>query len=95
MALKLPRLFGEKPAQPAEDDYDVPTTQVKMGQAAPSGYDPLASVSIMEQLRTAQATAAAPRKLWLIGDLPVEQEEVVLGIVLLWFLARTKRISHD
>jgi twitching motility protein PilJ len=89
MALKLPRLFGEKPAQLADDDYDVPTTQVKMGggPAAPAGYDPLASVSIMEQLRTAQATASAPRKLWLIGNLPLEKQEQVLGILLLTFLA--------
>jgi len=88
MALKLPRLFGEKPAQLADDDYDVPTTQVKMaGPAAPAGYDPLASVSIMEQLRTAQATATAPRKLWLIGNLPLEKQEQVLGILLLTFLA--------
>jgi len=89
MALKLPRLFGEKPAQTADDDYDVPTTQVKMGggPAAPAGYDPLASVSIMEQLRTAQATASAPRKLWLIGNLPLEKQEQVLGILLLTFLA--------
>ena len=89
MALKLPRLFGEKPAQLADDDYDVPTTQVKMGggPAAPAGYDPLASVSIMEQLRTAQASASAPRKLWLIGNLPLEKQEQVLGILLLTFLA--------
>ena len=32
----------------------MPTTQVKMNQAAQQGYDPLASVSIMDQLRTAQ-----------------------------------------
>ena len=89
MALKLPRLFGEKPAQLADDDYDVPTTQVQMGggPAAPAGYDPLASVSIMEQLRTAQASASAPRKLWLIGNLPLEKQEQVLGILLLTFLA--------
>ncbi len=86
MALKLPRLFGEKPAQTAEDDYDVPTTQVKMGQGSPAGYDPLASVSIMEQLRTAQTTAS-PRKLWLIGNLPLDKQEQVLGILLLLFLA--------
>src|SRR4029078_13164208 len=88
MALKLPRLFGEKPAQLADDDYDVPTTQAKMGggPAAPAGYDPLASVSIMEQLRTAQATASAPRKLWLTGNLPLEKQEQVVALLLLPFL---------
>ena len=86
MALKLPKLFGEKPVALAEDDYDIPTTQVKMGAAAPAGYDPLASVSIMEQLRTAQATASAPRKLPMIGGLPIEKQEQVLGLLLVLFL---------
>jgi hypothetical protein len=87
MALKLPRLFGEKPAALTEDDFDIPTTQVKMGAAVPAGYDPLASVSIMEQLRTAQAASAAPRKLPLIGGLPIEKQQQALGIALLVFLA--------
>jgi len=86
MALKLPKLFGEKPAALAEDDFDIPTTQVKMGAAAPAGYDPLASVSIMEQLRTAQEKGAAPRKLPMIGGLPIEKQEQVLGILLVVFL---------
>jgi len=87
MALKLPKLFGEKPAALAEDDFDIPTTQVKMGAAAPAGYDPLASVSIMEQLRTAQASAGAPRKLPMIGGLPIDKQEQVLGLLLVLFLA--------
>ncbi|MGE5151383.1 MAG: hypothetical protein ACM3II_14785, partial [Rhodospirillaceae bacterium] len=78
MALKLPKLFGEKPATLTEDDFDIPTTQVKMGAAAPAGYDPLSSVSIMEQLRTAQEKGAAPRKLPMIGGLPIEKQEQVL-----------------
>src|SRR4051812_27929719 len=86
MALKLPKLFGEKPVALSEDDFDIPTTQVKMGAAAPAGYDPLASVSIMEQLRTAQATAGAPRKIPLIGGLPSPQQEQVLGLMLVLFL---------
>jgi twitching motility protein PilJ len=81
MALKLPKLFGEKNAGGmGEDDLDMPTTQVKMGQAA-AGYDPLSSVSIMEQLRTASAAAAAPRKLWLIGHLPTNRQLAILGTV--------------
>ena len=87
MALKLPRLFGEKPAALTEDDFDIPTTQVKMGAAAPAGYDPLASVSIMEQLRTAQAASTAPRKLPIIGGLPIEKQQQALGLALLVFLA--------
>src|SRR4051812_23399916 len=89
MALKLPRLFGEKPTALTEDDFDIPTTQVKMGAAAvPAGYDPLASVSIMEQLRTAQATVSAPRKLPVIGGLPIDKQQQALGGALLLFLAR-------
>jgi twitching motility protein PilJ len=87
MALKLPKLFGEKPVPLAEDDFDIPTTQVKMGATAPAGYDPLASVSIMEQLRAAQATATAPRKLPVIGGLPLVKQEQVLGGLLILFLA--------
>jgi twitching motility protein PilJ len=88
MALKLPRLFGEKPTALTEDDFDIPTTQVKMGAAAaPAGYDPLASVSIMEQLRTAQATVSAPRKLPIIGGLPIDKQQQALGGALLLFLA--------
>ncbi len=84
MALKLNKLFGgEKPA--AEIEMDMPTTQVKMGQATP-GYDPLASVSIMEQLRTATATMAMPRKLPLIGNLPVVKQFQTLGVLMVTFL---------
>ena len=54
MALKFGNLFGgDKAKTSGADDLDMPTTQVKMAQAAQAGYDPLASVSIMEQLRTA------------------------------------------
>ena len=53
-ALKLPKLFGgEAAASATADDLDMPTTQVKMAAQTRPGYDPLASVSIMEQLRTA------------------------------------------
>ena len=73
MALKMPKLFGE--AKPklaaAAAELDMPTTQVKMGASAPSGYDPLASVSVMEQLRAASAKSIAPWKLPLIGEVDV------------------------
>jgi hypothetical protein len=51
MALKLPNLFGSERRKASDMDFDMPTTQVKMNQAAQQGYDPLASVSIMDQLR--------------------------------------------
>src|SRR5690242_18958501 len=57
MALKMPKLAGNKSAMAAGDtNIEIPTTQVKMTQQASAvTYDPLASVSIMEQLRSASA----------------------------------------
>ncbi len=67
MALKLPNLFGNDRKKPSDGELDMPTTQVKMSQAAQQGYDPLASVSIMDQLRTSGAAHG-------------EAEEGLLGI---------------
>jgi twitching motility protein PilJ len=86
MALKLPNLFGNDKKRPGDIDLDMPTTQVKMNQAAQQGYDPLASVSIMDQLRTASSGAAAPSRLWLIGGLPVTKQFQVLGLMLVVLL---------
>jgi twitching motility protein PilJ len=86
MALKLPNLFGNDKKRPGDIDLDMPTTQVKMNQAAQQGYDPLASVSIMDQLRTASSGAAAPSRLWLIGGLPVTKQFQVLGVMLVVLL---------
>jgi twitching motility protein PilJ len=85
MALKLGRLLGSEKAKPMEVELDMPTTQVKMSQAQ-TGYDPLASVSIMEQLRTATASMAMPRKLPLIGHLPVVKQFQTLGVLMVTFL---------
>jgi twitching motility protein PilJ len=85
MALKLGTLFGSEKSKPVEADLDMPTTQIKMTQQP--GYDPLASVSIMDQLRSAQAgITTAPRKLWLIGNLPVVKQFQTLGVLLVTFL---------
>ncbi|MCC6196343.1 MAG: type IV pili methyl-accepting chemotaxis transducer N-terminal domain-containing protein [Burkholderiales bacterium] len=65
----------------------MPTTQVKMDQGGvQAGYDPLASVSIMEQLRSATASMAMPRKLPLIGHLPVVRQFQILGALMVVFL---------
>ncbi len=86
MALKLGKMFGKDKAKADEVELDMPTTQVKMSEAQPPGYDPLASVSIMEQLRTATATTAMPRKLWFIGGLPVVKQFQSLGVMMFTFL---------
>jgi twitching motility protein PilJ len=81
MAFKMPKLFGEAKPQvaAAEAELDMPTTQVRMGAAPPGGYDPLASVSVMEQLRAATSRSVAPWKLPVIGDMPVAKQLSVLG----------------
>ena len=83
MALKMPKLFGEPKAKlaPADGDLEMPTTQVRMSQAANSGYDPLATVSVIEQLRAATARTVTPWKLPTIGHLPVTKQLSVLGTV--------------
>ena len=64
MALKFAKMFGGDKAKTLDgEDLDMPTTQVKMAQTVQAGYDPLASVSIREQLRSASANMATPRKL--------------------------------
>jgi twitching motility protein PilJ len=64
-------------------DLDMPTTQVR---AAQPGYDPLASVSIMEQLRSATSELRTPRRLPLIGHLPIVRQFQVLGVLMVAFL---------
>jgi twitching motility protein PilJ len=83
--LKLPKLFdtgeGRTPAEGS--DIEMPTTQVM--SAAPIGYDPLASASIMEQLHTAPAGARMPSKLPLIGQLPIVKQFQILGAAMAAF----------
>ena len=89
MALRLKSMLGAKPARGKSGkgaELEMPTTtQVKMN-APPAGYDPLASVSIMEQLRSAASEARQPSRLWFIGHLPVAKQEQVLGGLTLLFL---------
>jgi len=87
MALKFAKMFGGDKAKTLDgEDLDMPTTQVKMAQTVQAGYDPLASVSIMEQLRSASANMATPRKLWFIGNLPVVKQFQTLGVLMVTFL---------
>ena len=70
---------------PGGAELEMPTTtQVKMNAPAP-GYDPLASASIMEQLRTAAAEARQPGRLPLIGHLPVVKQQQILFTLLIIF----------
>ena len=88
MALSLRSFFGGGAAAAQtldEADLDEPTTQVKMS-AAPKGYDPLAGVSIMEQLRSGPTEARQPTRLPLIGHLPIVRQFQILGALLVAFI---------
>ncbi len=64
-------------------NVEEPRTDV---QIAARGYDPLASVSLMDQMRTSMSGARMPWKVPLIGHLPIARQFHVLGIVLVAFL---------
>src|SRR5215472_15782111 len=90
MALSLRSFFGGGAAAAQtldEADLDEPTTQVKMS-AAPKGYDPLAGVSIMEQLRSGPTEARQPTRLPFIGHLPI-----VLALLMLFFNTRVSSLA--
>src|SRR6202158_1685789 len=87
LSLSLKSLFGAGGAKGREDDAELgePTTQVKMGKQQ-TGYDPLAAVSIMEQMRTASPEMRQPGHLWLIGHLPIVRQFQMLGVLLVVFI---------
>ncbi|HEY4137608.1 MAG TPA: type IV pili methyl-accepting chemotaxis transducer N-terminal domain-containing protein, partial [Casimicrobiaceae bacterium] len=89
MALKVARVGGEKKrvAEPPDTDIGMPTTQVKMGTTATTRYDPLATVSIMDQLKTPSSPTARSKRLPVIGHLPAAKQIQTLGLLLIAFLA--------
>jgi twitching motility protein PilJ len=86
MAMSLKNLLGTGGKRTSgEAELEMPTTtQVKMTAPAP-GYDPLASASIMEQLRTAAAESRQPGRLPFIGHLPVVKQQQILFTLLIIF----------
>ena len=81
--LKLPKLFGAGKNADQPLDLDMPTTQVRAGT---TGYDPLASVSIMDQLRAAKSDVAVPWRIPLVGHLPIVRQFQLLGGLMVLFL---------
>src|SRR5690349_15452608 len=85
LSLNLKGMLGTRPSRGRsadEPELEMPTTtQVKMTPPAP-GYDPLASVSIMEQLRTAAAEKRQPGRLPFIGHLPAAKQYQILGTLI-------------
>ena len=87
MALKMTKLFGGEARAAENTDFDVPTTQVRMGITSPEGFDPLASMSAADPLRAASNSTPAPSRLALIGNLPVVRQFQILGVLTIAFLA--------
>jgi len=86
MALKMTKLFGGEPR--AENaDFDVPTTQVRMGITSPVGFDPLTTMGVGEPVRSASNSGPAPSRLPLIGKLPVVRQFQILGVLTAAFVA--------
>ncbi|MBS0320734.1 MAG: type IV pili methyl-accepting chemotaxis transducer N-terminal domain-containing protein [Proteobacteria bacterium] len=56
-----------------------------MGKNTPAGYDPLASASVMDQIRAGGIVSKGSR-LPLIGNLPVVKQFQILGFLLLLFV---------
>jgi len=84
-ALNLPKPLGGSRETGTAANRDLPALEVG-GTGAPGGYDPLASVSLMEQMRSAMAESRMPRKVPLIGHLAIMRQFQVLGILLVTFL---------
>ncbi len=87
MALRMPKLFGAEPPPAENIDFDPPTTQVRMVASSTEPYDPLASMSVMDQLRVAANAAPVPSRLPVIGGLPIVRQFQVLGVLTLLFVA--------
>ena len=84
-ALNLRKPLPAGPASIVAANTDLPTAQVATAGAA-RGYDPLASVSLLEQMRASMGGARLPGKVPLIGHLPIARQFHVLGILLVTFL---------
>jgi len=78
-------MFGNG-SKPSDVDLDMPTTQVKLTEKETPGYDPLNTVSVMDQLRTAKSDVGTPSKLPVLGNLPVTKQFQLLGVLLAAFL---------
>src|SRR5450755_953528 len=87
MALTFKSFLGGGPAKAhgeVDTELDEPTTQVKLG--GERGYNPLASASIMDQMRNATPESNHPSRLAFIGHLPIVRQFQLLGSLLIVFL---------
>ena len=83
--LKLPNLTGGERGRETSQNFETPTTQVRTSADA-AAYDPLAAPSLIEQMRSAIAESKMPKKVPLVGHLPIVRQFQVLGILLVAFV---------
>jgi hypothetical protein len=83
--LKLPKLVGSERGREPVEDFERPTTQVRPSAEA-AAYDPLAAPSLMDQMRAAIADTKMPKKVPLVGHLPIVRQFQVLGVLLIAFV---------
>ena len=72
MALKMAKLFGND-SRAENVEFEIPTTQVRMGIRSPETIDPLTTMPSLETMRTASNSPSPPSRLALIGSLPVRR----------------------
>ena len=83
--LKLPKLVGSESGREPAEELATPTTQVRAAADAPA-YDPLSAPSLMDQMRAAIAETKMPKKVPLVGHLPIVRQFQVLGVLLVAFV---------
>ena len=84
-AMNLRKPLADQPEPAVAARANPPATQADI-PATIQGYDPLASASVMEQMRTSGTGPRMPGKVPLIGHLPVARQFHILGILLVLFL---------
>ena len=84
-AMNLRKPLAGEPGSAGAANVDLPASHSDAGGSG-RGYDPLASVSLLEQIRTSMEGGRTPGKVPLIGHLPIARQFHVLGILLVTFL---------
>ncbi len=85
LGLKLARPVGGDAASATSAGMEMPTTQVRAADEA-RGYDPLASPSLLEQMHAALTESKMPKRVPLVGHLPIVRQFQVLGVLLVTFV---------
>jgi len=84
-AMNLRKPLGGDPGPAVVTKIDAPARQAE-SPSTEQGYDPLASVSMLEHMRASAGPGSAPWKVPLIGHLPIARQFHILGILLVLFL---------